>query len=376
MRRAARLRWWFAAVCVFAGAFAVAAPRRARTTSPVRAAPPPAAVNPADPGARAGASRDRPPGASDAPVSTEAPSTEAQPAAASAVVDAGVAPAVPGVPAPAQALALAPPPPPPGDGGRKPRLFVNDLAAQGVSPAQAAALTDAVVAVLAKRGLFDIVGQRDLQATLGMQRQRDLLGVCESHPEQCARDFASALSAPIVLSGQLSRVGAAFQLTLQMTDTLKAQPVARSTRFAPSLEALQALVPYAAAEATGSPLPPPPSRVLPVTLLSVGGATVLSGGVVALLAFTKQSTLNEELCPTAVAADGSCTGVNLRPRAYYVEQEQLVQRQSWLGAGLALAGGVLMAAGLWLMPPPQASPGGFALLVRPTAGGLALAGGF
>ena len=60
-----------------------------------------------------------------------------------------------------------------------------------------------------------------------------------------------------VLSGALSRLESSFQLSLQLLDTVKGQPLGRSVRIAPDLEVLRAQVPYAAAEATGSPLPPP-----------------------------------------------------------------------------------------------------------------------
>jgi TolB-like protein len=264
---------------------------------------------------------------------------------------------------------------PPAEAAKRPRLFVAELAAQGVAPGQAAAFTDAVVAALSQRGLFEVVGNRELQTLLGMQRQRELLGICETNPEQCARDVANSLAARLVLSGQLSRIGSAFQLTLQTVDTQKGQPVARSTRLSGSAEELTALVPYAAAEATGSPLPPPRSRVLSVTLLGAGGATVLSGGAVALLAYSRQSALNDELCPGGVPLDGRCGGTNLRSRDFYVQQERALQTQLWLGAGIALAGAALMGAGLWLMPPADAG-GRMSLAVVPQSSGLLLAGDF
>ena len=131
-----------------------------------------------------------------------------------------------------------------------PRLAVTDLSALGTTPQQAAAITDAIVSTLSSRKLFQVISTRDLETLLGAERQRQLLGVCETNPESCASDIGSATVARFVLSGQLAQVGSAFQLSLQMVDTLKAETVARSTRLAPDMESLRTLVPYAAAEAT------------------------------------------------------------------------------------------------------------------------------
>jgi hypothetical protein len=96
---------------------------------------------------------------------------------------------------------------------------------------------------------------------------------------------------------------------------------------------------------------------------------------VALLAYSRQSALNDELCPGGVPLDGRCGGTNLRSRDFYVQQERALQTQLWLGAGIALAGAALMGAGLWLMPPADAG-GRMSLAVVPQSSGLLLAGDF
>src|SRR5438477_145189 len=74
-----------------------------------------------------------------------------------------------------------------------------------------------------------------------------------------------------------------------------AQPLGRSTRIAQSPEGLRALVPWAVAEATGTPLPPPPSRVLPYTLVGVGAGCLIGGGVLGIQALTQEGQINGEL---------------------------------------------------------------------------------
>jgi TolB-like protein len=255
----------------------------------------------------------------------------------------------------------------------RPRLLVVELRTQETTPQQAAAFTDGIVAAIKTRGLFEVISPRDVETLLGAERQRQLMGVCDTDPSACT-DATAQLNTRFVLSGQLAKLGEVFQLTLQMVDTQKGNAVDRSTRVAGSLESLRELVPYAAAEATGMPLPPPPSRVLSVSLMVAGGGAIVAGGVIGLLALSEQQQLNDELCPTAVPQGARCTGVNLRPRDFYLaKQGDLANRQA-LSIGLLAGGAVLAGVGFWLMP-PQAKDG-FALQLSPNASGFSLAGVF
>lgn len=271
------------------------------------------------------------------------------------------------------ALAAAAEPATPAAPDKKPRVFVNDVAAVDVTAAQASAFTDAVAAALTNRGLFEVVSSRDVQTLLGVERQKQLLGTCSGDDGRCAKDVSALLDARFVVSGQLSKVGSAYQLTLQAVDTAQSKPVGRATRLSGTVEELRSLVPYAAAEATGMPLPPPPSKVLPVTLIAVGGATAFAGGVVGLLALSRQQVLNDELCPGGVPTGGRCAGVNLRDRSYYLAQDQALVVQKGLAIGLLAGGAVLLGLGLWLFPPSDTRA---RLALVPTGTGLALAGGF
>lgn len=299
------------------------------------------------------------------PVAAPAPTPTAEPTLEPAPAPAPIVEPTP-APAPAKLKVAA---------DQKPRLAVLSIQPQGVPPEQAAAITDAVVAALSSRALFDIVSTRDIETALGADRQRQLLGVCDANPDACGSSIGDSLSAPFVLSGQLSRVGTAFQLTLQTVDTAKGRAIARSNRLSSSLEEMQRIVPYAAAEATGSPLPPPPSRVVPITLLAVGGVTLLSGAVYGVITLTQQTQLNDELCPGGVPADGRCTGTSLRERTFYVAQNDALTRQKWVSAGLVAGGAIIAVLGFVFMPPPD-SQARVSALVVPTLDGLAVVGGF
>lgn len=258
---------------------------------------------------------------------------------------------------------------------KKPRLVVNDVAALQVTAEEAGAITDATVNYLAARGLFEVLGARDVQTIIGAERQRQLMGACGDDGSGCSADLSKLVAARFVLSGQLARVGNAYQLTLQLIDTEKSQPVGRSSKLAGTLEAIRELIPYAASEATGSPLPPPPSRALPITLIGAGGATLLAGGVVGLLALAREGQLNDELCPNGPEQSGRCAGVNLRPREFYVAQEQALTMQKILSVSLMAAGAVLLGLGIVFMPPDDARTRVSARLLF-TGNGLALTGGF
>lgn len=253
----------------------------------------------------------------------------------------------------------------------KPRLFVATLAAQGVDPTEAAAFTDAIGATLASRGLFRVITTKDLESLLGAERQKQLLGVCEADPSACSQSAADAVTARFVLSGQLSRLGTAYQLSLQMVDTEKGQAVARALKLSDDLKTLRALVPYAAAEATGSPLPPPPSKVLPIALLAAGGAAFVAGSVLGMLALSRQTVVNDELCPTGNLPLARCEGVALRPRDYYLSQDAAIGTQKTIALGLVIGGAVVAALGIVLWPAADQSP---RVALLPSFNGAALVG--
>jgi hypothetical protein len=245
---------------------------------------------------------------------------------------------------------------------------VSDLVAQGAEPNDAAALTEAVAQSLNARGLFQVLSRRDVQTLLTTERQRQLLGACDADASACATDLGGVLGARYVLTGSLSRLGSTYELSLQVLDTVKARTVGRSTRLARDVETLRKVVPWAVAEASGSPLPPPASRVLPYSLLAGGGAAVLGGGVYGLIALTRQKVLNDELCP---GGDGQCAGQSLRPLSYYQEQDRRLGNDKTVALGIMATGALLVGAGLWLMPPPEGGP---RVALVPSGRGLAVAG--
>lgn len=249
----------------------------------------------------------------------------------------------------------------------KPKLVVLELTAgTGVEQTLTAPLTDAITNELQSRGYFDVMSSRDVQALLGMERQRELLG-CNDASKSCMTEISGALGARFILSGSLAKLGDAWQLTLTTLDSQKAQPLGRSTRLARTLEALRTMLPFAVAEATSTPAPPPPSRLLPWTLLGVGAAASLFGIVWGALQLSQEQQL-----ATLLDAGANTPGL-LGTRDSYQAQLRNLETQRWVAVGALGAGIASIIIGAVLMPADGSSA---AIAVVPTGNGLGLAGRF
>lgn len=255
----------------------------------------------------------------------------------------------------------------------RPKLLVTGLAAQGVSAQEASAFTDAVTAALEGRALFTVIAAKDVQTLQSAARLKQLAGACANEAEGCAADLGGALGARFVLTGSLTRYGETYELSLQTVDTSKSRRTGQSSRLAHDLETLRLLVPYAAAEATGAPLPPPASRWKQYTAIASGAALVVAGGFMGMYAIAQEKNLNDELCPGGPGTDGSCAGSQLRSLAYYQQQNALIGRQKTIGLSLMVGGAALAAVGLYFMPPPEGGP---RVALVPQDRGLAVVGVF
>lgn len=253
-------------------------------------------------------------------------------------------------------------------GAEKPRLVVLELSpGAGVEASLAAPLTEAATGEVQRAGFFEVISSRDLQSLLGLERQKVLLGCSDEAAKSCMTELSGALGARFVMTGTLARLGEAWQLTLTTLDSQRAQPLGRATRLARSLEHLRAMLPYAVAEATGTPLPRPPSRAPSYTLIGVGVAGAVFGVVWGALHLSQEQQL-----ASVLEAAGNTPGV-LSTRSTYQAQLSLLETQRWVALGALLAGATSFVVGLVLMPGDGTSA---SLAVVPTFNGLGLAGAF
>jgi hypothetical protein len=247
----------------------------------------------------------------------------------------------------------------------RPKLAVLELSpGAGIEASVTGPFTDAITAEVQARGVFDVISSRDIQALLGVERQRQLLG-CGEDSKSCMAELSGALGARFVLTGSLAKLGDAYQLTLSTLDSQKAQPIGRATRIAKDLAGLRAALPSAVAEATATPLPPPPSRALPITLIATGSAAALFGVVWGALALTQQAQLGATL-----DAGAAQPGV-LSTRASYEQQVAALNTQKWVALASLLAGAALVTTGVLLLP---AEDGRARVSLVPSGAGLALEG--
>lgn len=251
----------------------------------------------------------------------------------------------------------------------KPKLIVTEFTtAGGVEKETATLLADAVATEVNSRGFFEPLTAKDVSTIIGIERQKQLTG-CGEEASSCLTELAGALGAPNVLSGSVGRLGDAYQLNLQMLDARKAQVVGRSTRIARDLDGLRAQIPYAVAEASGTPLPPPPSRILPYTLIGAGALAIVVGGVLETGAFTRYSEVNDELKRGEDDPPG-----RLQTRAVYETRSQQIKSQMTLGfVGLGV-GAALLGLGIALNPADSAVGGGgqqLSVVLGPSGVGVA-----
>ena len=268
------------------------------------------------------------------------------------------------------------PTPPPAPRAEKPKLIVLDLApGGGVDPSIASALTEAVTQEVADRAFFQVLSSKEVQTMLGFERQKQMAGCSEE--TNCLTELGGALGARFVMAGTVTKLGDAYQLSLQTLDSRRAQPVGRATRLANDIRALRQAVPYLVAEATGTPLPPPPSRILPYSLVGGGALALIAGGLVGVNAIAQEDAVNREL------ARGTVNGTIIEPLATYQRESEVIARKKTLSLVIGAVGAGLIAAGVYFNPPddgvggrPGGGGGGGGVSVRlvPTDHGLALVG--
>lgn len=248
----------------------------------------------------------------------------------------------------------------------KPKLLVLALTpGGGVDPQVAAALTAQVTEEIARRGFFTVLSAAEVQTLLGVERQRQLVG-CSEETTSCLAELSGALGARFVVSGSLTRVGSAYQLSVQTLDSQRAQPVGRSTRLATDIAEFRSALPFLTAEATATPLPPPPSRLLPFSLIGAGGLALVGGMVLGMSALQREAAINSQL-ELGAKRPGVLDSVET-----YQREARATARMRTGALGAMLGGGALIGLGIYLNPPDVSRPGLAALWVGP--GGVGFAG--
>jgi TolB-like protein len=167
----------------------------------------------------------------------------------------------------------------------KPRVLVY-----GIEPSEPAlaklaeAATQQLETELSRSGDVVVLGQRDLVATLGLERQRQLLGCSD---EGCAFEMGSALSAAWMVGGTLGGAGERLRLDLRVLRLKDSVAVWRDGRtFVDPGDLFPTVTQLAAAArssfAPGPVIASPATRSAGPWVLMGAGAVLAAGGGVAI----------------------------------------------------------------------------------------------
>jgi hypothetical protein len=159
-------------------------------------------------------------------------------------------------------------------------------AVQGVSAGTVEILGNVIAADLAREG-FDVISKSDIQAMLGFQKERAILGCTED--AGCIAEIGGSLGVDFVLTGQMGQIGSQFNLSLIVVDTKKARVATRLSSFCEANEdalvkAARAAVVTVATAVRGGALPPPVSSAKRPFTRSRTTAWIAWGTSAALLA--------------------------------------------------------------------------------------------
>jgi TolB-like protein len=112
----------------------------------------------------------------------------------------------------------------------KPKVVVLNLAPSDPSLKQLAdSLSEQVLTELGRTRRVDTLGQSDMTAVLGLERQKQLLG-CGELATSCLAEFSAALGAPWLVSGSIARLGKAVRIDLKLIRTSDGTAVYRDGR--------------------------------------------------------------------------------------------------------------------------------------------------
>jgi len=111
------------------------------------------------------------------------------------------------------------------------KVFVAALTpGAGADPAEVALVDERLLASLRRLPELEVVGASDVATMLDLEAVKQQAGCSDG--VACAAEVAGALDAPMLITGQLGRVGQTWVLSLSRLDQRSLQVVARVTREA------------------------------------------------------------------------------------------------------------------------------------------------
>lgn len=218
---------------------------------------------------------------------------------------------------------------------------------------------------LVARGIA-VVTASDMEAVIGLERQKQLLG-CSEEASSCMSELAGALGADGVLTGTVVRIGKKFQVNVRIVDARDARPIALFSEQTDREEDLFGVLDLAAQKLVNDLTPliaarakeakaattPAPVVVDEPTVETRPGArrlwwvpAVATGlfAVASVVFFTQAAAVSKELnTTTGAAVDYPLSSTLSRGRTF--------EALAWTGAGLATA--ALLTTGALLLFAPD-----------------------
>ncbi|MHB8873911.1 MAG: hypothetical protein ACYC8T_09530 [Myxococcaceae bacterium] len=120
--------------------------------------------------------------------------------------------------------------------------FESNKAAAEAAPA----MSSLIASRLAESKRLKVISDRDVAASLGRERQRQLLGGCSD--TSCMAELSGALGARYLVVGRLDRLGKTFLLTASLYDSQRSVSVAKPRAEVPTEDGLRRAADQVAAE--------------------------------------------------------------------------------------------------------------------------------
>nr|WP_225937855.1 hypothetical protein [Myxococcus sp. RHSTA-1-4] len=169
------------------------------------------------------------------------------------------------------ALAQAPAP-------EKESLIVAVLTLESNEPARDSApgVTSLIASRLAESPRLRVLSQRDIEAVLDAERQRQLLGIKTCDRGACLQELSSITGARYIITGRLDRFGDRYLLTASLVDTVGGRSLARPRAEAPEADTLLRTTEAVADQLLAALVTP---GEIPTARPLLGGATTGGGGL-------------------------------------------------------------------------------------------------
>jgi TolB-like protein len=128
--------------------------------------------------------------------------------------------------------------------GKKVRLAVLAIKAEGAEATFAATVDEVLTAELAKSGRYEVIGRSEIEAMAGFQTERMKLGC--TGDAACLAEIGGALGVDRLVFGSLGKAGQSYVLNTKLLEIHGARVIARDTEVVRNPDALIAAVARAA----------------------------------------------------------------------------------------------------------------------------------